>query len=122
MKGGVKVSKEIPVACCHTVYTKSQREEYKSIWEELETRRISISEIEKGYQYQFQGDSETLRLVNEWVRMERKCCPFLTFTVIACNEEKPIMLELTGNEKAKAFLRTEMQEKINMISRVDQEN
>ncbi|WP_414852045.1 hypothetical protein [Brevibacillus sp. IT-7CA2] len=30
-------------------------------------------------------------------------CPFLTFTVIASNEENPVLLELTGNEEAKAF-------------------
>lgn len=113
------MSKEIPVACCHTVFTKEQRVEYRSIWEELEKRRISIAELEKGYQYQFQGDSETLRLVNEWVRMERKCCPFLTFTVIASSEEKPVLLVLTGNEEAKAFLSNDFQEKINMIAQVN---
>jgi hypothetical protein len=56
--------KGIPVACCHTVFTKEQRIEYKSTWGELELRRIGIMEIEQGYQYQFPGDSETLRLVN----------------------------------------------------------
>ncbi|WP_238933341.1 hypothetical protein [Brevibacillus choshinensis] len=54
--------------------------------------------------------------------MERKCCPFLTFTVIASNEEEPILLELTGTEEAKAFLRTEIQEKIEFITKVDEEH
>lgn len=110
------MSKEIPVACCHTVFTKEQRVEYKSIWEELEIKRIGIMEIEKGYQYQFPGDPKTLRLVNEWVSMERKCCPFLTFTVIARNEDEPVFLQLTGNEAAKAFLRSDINDKINMIT------
>ncbi len=61
-KGDKSMSKEIPVACCHTVFTKEQRVEYKSIWVELEIRRIGIIEFEKGYQYQFPGDTETLRL------------------------------------------------------------
>jgi hypothetical protein len=70
-----------------------------------------------GQQYQFHGDSETLRLVNAWVSMERKCCPFLTFTVIASNEEQPVFLKLTGSEEVKAFLRTDIQSNINMITR-----
>jgi hypothetical protein len=110
------MSKEIPVACCHMVFTKEQRVEYKGIWGELEVRRVAITEIEKGYQYQFPGDSDTLRLVNEWVSMERKCCPFLTFTVIASNEDEPVLLQLTGNEEAKAFLRSDIKDKINMIT------
>lgn len=109
------MSKEVQVACCHTVFTKEQREEYKSIWGELESRRQGITELENGYRYQFPGDSETLRLINEWVSMERKCCPFLTFTVIASHEEEPVLLQLTGNDEAKAFLRTDIQSKINMI-------
>ncbi len=80
VKRDKNMGKQIPVACCHTVFTKEQRVEYKSIWEELEIRRTEIIEIEKGYQHQFPGDSETLNLVNEWVSMERKCCPFLTKT------------------------------------------
>lgn len=116
------MSKEYPVACCHTVFTKEQRLVYKSIWEELESRRISISEIEQGYRYQFRGDSETLRLVTEWIRMEQKCCPFLTFTVIARSEENPVLLELTGDEEVKAFLSNDIQEKMNLIAQVSEDN
>lgn len=108
--------KELPVACCHTVFTKDQRIEYKSIWGELETRRIGIKELDNGYQYQFPGDTETLRLINEWVIMERKCCPFLTFSVIASNVDESVLLQLTGNEEAKAFLRTDIQSNIDMIT------
>jgi hypothetical protein len=111
------MSKEIPVACCHTVFTKEQRVEYKNIWGELETRRLGIMELENGYQYQFPGDSETFRLINEWVSLERKCCPFLTFTVIASDEEEPVLLQLTGNEEAKTFLRTDIQSNIDVITR-----
>lgn len=111
------MNKEISVACCHTVFTKEQRMEYNNIWEELETRRLGVTELENGYQYQFPGDVETLRLINDWVSMERKCCPFLTFSVIARNVDEPVMLQLTGNEEAKSFLRTDIQAYINMITK-----
>jgi hypothetical protein len=112
---------EIPIACCHTVFTKDERSVYKDIWGELETRRLGVTEIESGFEYQFPGDSDTLRLVNEWVSMERKCCPFLTFTVIASNEDEPLFLQLTGNEEAKAFLRSDINDKIELITTINEE-
>ena len=115
------MNKEVPVPCCHTVFTKDQRNEYKRIWGELETRRLGITELEYGCEYQFQGDSETLHFINEWVSIERKCCPFLTFSVIASNEEEPVLLQLTGNEEAKVFLRTDIQGKIKMITSINEE-
>lgn len=115
------MEKEIPVACCHSVITTEQRVEYKSIWGELETRRLGITELENGYQYGFPGDAETLGLINEWVSMERKCCPFLTFTVIASNTDELVLLQLTGNEEAKAFLRTDIESNINIIIGKSQE-
>jgi len=110
--------KELPVSCCHTVFTKEQRIAYKNVWEELETRRQNINELENGYQYQFSGDADTLRLIYEWISLERKCCPFLTFSVIASNENEPILLQLTGSKEAKAFLRSDLQDKINLITTV----
>jgi hypothetical protein len=90
--------------------------EHADIWCELEKRRLAVTEIDAGFEYRFPGDSETLHLVNEWVRMERKCCPFLTFMVIASSEDKPVFLQLTGNEEAKAFLRSEINDKITLIT------
>ncbi|TBL80472.1 hypothetical protein EYB31_08665 [Paenibacillus thalictri] len=85
------------------------------LWGELEMRRLGITELENGYQYAFPGDTETLRLINEWVSMERTCPPFLTFTVIAGNVDEPLLLKLTGHEEAKAFLRSDIQSNINII-------
>jgi|GEM_PF-4999169 len=54
--------------------------------------------------------------------MEQKCCSLLTFTVISSNEEIPILLELTGNEEVKAFLRNDIQKKIDLIAQVNEGN
>jgi len=114
--GGEDMS-EKPVACCHSVFTKEQRAEYSSIWGKLQTRRLSTTELDHGYRYTFPGDAETLRLVNEWVSMERRCCPFLTFSVIVKSEDEPILLQLTGSKEAKAFLQTDIQANIDIITK-----
>jgi hypothetical protein len=116
VEGDKRMKKELPVACCHTVFTKEERLDYKDAWGELEKRRIAITEIEAGFQYQFPGDSYTLSLLYDWISLERKCCPFLTFTVSASHEYEPILLQLTGNDEVKKFLRNELSDKIKIIT------
>jgi hypothetical protein len=110
------MKKVIPVACCHTVFTNEQRSDYKNAWNELEKRRLGITDIEMGFEHQFSGDKDTLRLLNEWISLERKCCPFLIFTVRVSNENEPIFLQITGTDEAKSFLRNELNEKIQIIT------
>ncbi|NIK77695.1 hypothetical protein FHS15_002831 [Paenibacillus castaneae] len=40
------MKKEIPVACCHIVFTKEERIDYKDAGGELEKRRLGVAEIE----------------------------------------------------------------------------
>jgi hypothetical protein len=110
------MKKVIPVACCHTVFTNEQRSDYKNAWNELEKRRLGITDIEMGFEHQFSGDKDTLHLLNEWISLERKCCPFLIFTVRVSNENEPIFLQITGTDQAKSFLRNELNEKIQIIT------
>jgi hypothetical protein len=116
--GGAKQMNEVPIACCHTVFSKDERSVYKDIWGELEQKRLAVTEIEAGIEYRFPGDSDTLRLLYDWISLERKCCSFLTFTVIAGHEKEPLILQLTGNVEAQEFLRNELNDKIKIITRL----
>jgi hypothetical protein len=84
------VKQKIPIACCLTVFTKEQRSVYKDTWAELTKGRLGIKETDNGYEYRFTDESDTLRLLFEWISMERQCCPFLTFTVNISKEGEPI--------------------------------
>ena len=105
-----------PIACAHTVFTVEERETYGKVWEELVGRQIGTDEREDGFEYRYPGDGETLRLVFEWVGMERRCCPFLTFEVKAGGEDEPIRLRIAGTGEAKAFLRAEFGDRIRDIA------
>lgn len=76
VEGAKRMKNEVPVACCHAVFTKEERIEYKDAWGELEKRRMAVIEIEAGFSYQFPGDSERLRLLYDRISLERCCCPF----------------------------------------------
>ncbi|OME78733.1 hypothetical protein BK120_23675 [Paenibacillus sp. FSL A5-0031] len=94
--------------------------DYKDAWRELKKRRLGVAEIESGFEYQFPGDSDTLRLLYDWISLEQKCCPL--FTIRASHENEPILLQLTGNSEAKAFLREELNDKIQMITALGENN
>jgi len=105
-----------PVACNHTVFTKEQRDAYRDIWRKLETCLLAAGPIEAGCRYDFPGDADTLRLVHEWVSLERRCCPFITFTVVAGHEQQPVQLLLTGDETAWNFLQHELTAQIRRLA------
>jgi hypothetical protein len=67
----------------------------------LETR-----ELENGYAYRFHG--EQYQLVTEFITHERRCCPFLTFTVTVAAERGPLWLQLTASGDVKPFLKEEL--------------
>ena len=47
------MNKEIPVACCHTVFTKEERIDYKNAWRELEKRRLGLRRLSQGLSINF---------------------------------------------------------------------
>jgi hypothetical protein len=52
---------------------------------------------------------DTLRIddssLEEWIRLERRCCPFLNFRIRRSDEE--LLFEVTGATGVKEFLRAE---------------
>ena len=47
---------------------------------------------------------EMLSALVEIVRMERRCCPFLQFTLTAEPDNGPLWFEVTGPAEVKEFL------------------
>ena len=59
-----------------------------------------------GYRFRFGAD--VVELVGRFVENERKCCPFLTFTIEVSGHSGPIWLEVTGPEGTREFLDAEL--------------
>ncbi|CAM4043531.1 hypothetical protein L1N85_19610 [Paenibacillus alkaliterrae] len=47
------MKKEIPVACCHTVFTKEERIDYKDAWGELEKEGLELRRLNQGLSINF---------------------------------------------------------------------
>ena len=60
-----------------------------------------VEELESGYRYGFPADDAVLENLVEVINFERKCCPFLSFRLIANSGETKFWLELTGPDGTK---------------------
>jgi hypothetical protein len=77
-----------------------------SIIAELKALVLHRQELENGFSYKFEGKDEILDKVNIFIKTERMCCDFFTFQLTV--EENTALLNITGPEGAKEFLKDEV--------------
>jgi hypothetical protein len=64
-----------------------------------------IQELPDGWAWRLPSEPEILMLVAEDLNMERRCCPFVNYTLEITPNKGPFWLRMTGGEGVKAFLR-----------------
>lgn len=74
----------------------------------LKNQIIEKKELEKGYAFKFAGTDKTLDELTEFIKTERECCSFFTFTISVSGDKSDAWLELTGNNGAKEFITSEL--------------
>lgn len=101
----------LPIACRPGALTKEQRERSRQLRESLATATETTIELAAGYSFQLRPDDELFRKAAEWMTLERRCCPFLTFDLRwPPGDTVPPVLSVTGPEGTKSFLAAEMPE------------
>ncbi len=94
---------DIPIIC--TLTDSEFRERERSVLSKLKPAVLETQETENGYRcYRFSPDDSTLTNLNEFVILERKCCPFLDFHLTVERGNGGIWLELSGSEGVKEFI------------------
>jgi hypothetical protein len=97
----------IPLACVPGAIPAGGRDAHF----ELLTRLFTTAARERrglpdGYAYRF--DADALGDLARWIANERRCCPFLTFTVELSPNDGPLWLRLTGPDGTQSFLDAEL--------------
>lgn len=92
----------VPIACNLSPENFSQRKQL--LWK-LTDRSAHVREVASGYEVTFSPGSVALVELASLVEFERRCCPFLRFTIIAEPDQGPVRLELSGPAAAKDLLR-----------------
>ena len=73
---------------------------------ELKARVLTRKELSNGFGYEFNGSDEILDKLNDFIKTERMCCDFFTFQLTV--EEDKALLNITGPQGAKEFLKEEI--------------
>jgi hypothetical protein len=97
-----------PLACNLGAMTPAQRRRhFEIVGPELREREVRSRELPDGFEFEFKNDTQTFRLLSEWVLMERRCCPFFVIEIRSESEGGPLRLRLAGREGVKDFIRRE---------------
>jgi hypothetical protein len=93
-----------PVTCKLTTPELQKRK--ATVIAELKVLVVSRKELVDGYSFEFNGTDETLDKLNIFIKTERMCCDFFTFQLTV--ETDKAVLNITGGEGAKEFLKEEI--------------
>ena len=94
--------KEIPIIC--TLNEAEFRERERAVLQQIKATVIDMKETDHGYVIRFPSDDASFAAVNEFIVLERRCCPFLDFQMTIPRGEGDIHLELSGADGAKEFI------------------
>jgi len=102
-------SPESPIACVLGALSPAERERRESLAEQLRKAITGVTELADGFALRLRDDDSTWRDTAELITLERRCCPFLGFQLVAEREQAAFSLQLTGRPGVKEFLRDEFE-------------
>lgn len=92
-------------ACNLNAMDAAQRKRYGQLKQSLFSTLKKVRELPNGFEFQF---ASPLLGAAEFISLERLCCPFLRLALIVEPGDGPILIQLTGEEDVKVFLRAEL--------------
>jgi hypothetical protein len=108
---------EEALVCNVNALTAAQRERHEKLGRMLHSAVVERAEIENGYVFVLDlgrlpadaaGAAFCVVEVAEWVDLESRCCPFLSFGIELEPKGKTVRLRLAGGKGVKAFLGSEL--------------
>ena len=105
-------AQQTPLICNMDVFTPAERENHILTTTRLFQSVQTIHEAENGFEFIFPNfdAAENMIQLAEFIFNERRCCPFLEFTLKIAPNDAPISLLLTGPKGTQEFLRAEFGE------------
>ena len=120
----VGAAAEDALVCNANALTAAQHERHQKLGRMLRSAVAERAELENGYVFVLDfgrlpldsaGAPFCVVEVAEWVDLESRCCPFLSFGIEVEPKGKTVRLSLTGGKGVKAFLEAE----IGLIEKTD---
>jgi len=95
---------ESPIACVMDALTVDERDRRAELFSKIAEQAQETQELADGYAIRFEPDTTTWMRVAEFITFERRCCPFLAFSLNAEDENGAMWLRITGRQGVKQFL------------------
>jgi hypothetical protein len=101
-------SSESSFACNLAAIDRTQRERHQILLRHWTRAIQAMEELPNGYTFRFAPDDALWLMLAEFITLERRCCPFLAFSLTLEPDNGPMRLHLTGGDEVKQFLRSEL--------------
>ena len=98
---------EPPFACRANALDKTQRKRQQELIELVRRSAQETRELPDGFAFRLVSDPALFQRAAEWVSLERRCCPFVHFT-LEWKEDDSVWVRFTGPAGVKPFLAAEI--------------
>jgi hypothetical protein len=93
-----------PIACVMDALTADERKRRAELFSKISEQAEETQELPDGYAVRFAPDTTSWMRLAEFITFERRCCPFLAFSLNAEDENGAMWLRITGREGVKQFI------------------
>lgn len=80
-----------------------------TVIESLRKQVTQTEELANGFAFKFAGTDNIIDELATFIKTERECCDFFTFTLSVKGDKSETWLELTGVEGTKEFMKAELE-------------
>lgn len=96
-----------PLACVPDAIPAAKRSAHFTLLHSLFSETLEAMEsLPDGYSFRFPPSA--LESLSRFILNERRCCPFLVFSLEVSPAEGPVFLRITGPEGTREFLEAEL--------------
>jgi hypothetical protein len=100
-------ARDIPLACVPGAIPAMERAAHFARLTRLFTTDVR-ERVETADGYAFRFDADAFDELARWITLERRCCPFLDFTIHVAPEGGPVWVRIIGPAGTREFLDAEL--------------
>jgi hypothetical protein len=96
-----------PIACQLIALDTTERQRQKELLEIVRRKIRRVLELDDGFELELPSEPPSFMELAEWVSLERRCCAFARFAILADGDEN-VRVRLSGGPGARDVLIAEM--------------
>lgn len=95
-------------ACNLNAFSVDERTRHTALTEQLHSAIVEKREFDEGFAFRISSSQLPPSRIVEWIILEQRCCPFVTFELRFEADQGPVWLHLSGDRSVKNIIRHEL--------------